>query len=792
MAAHFKQRPNRGLWSIHSRAPKMLAFTSFRLSRYRRSVVLPCKNLCKNGNVCYVKFSSASNKSAGTETVTLSDGKQLHFSTGKYARFADGCAVTTLGDTSVMVTAVCQNQSSTSSFLPLVVDYRQKAAAAGRIPTNFLRRELGPSEHEILTSRVIDRSIRPLFPEGFYFNTQIMCNMLAIDGMNDPDVIAINGASAALSVSDIPWNGPVGAVRLGMIDNEMIINPTRRQIQDSILNLIITATKQNLIIMLEGSANEILEQHLKKAIKLGVKECQGIVTAITNLQKTCGKTKREIETKEQQQDDNLKGTVKELSEAKLRDIFSNYTYDKISRDNAVSDLRNSVIETLRKDNADLDVKLAEKNFGKIVRDVFRTLILEKDVRCDGRSMDGLRDISCQVDLFNPLHGSAVFQRGQTQVMCTVTLDSLESALKMDAISMLISGVKEKNFFLHYEFPPYATNETGHVSRVGRRELGHGALAEKALRPVLPKDYPFTIRLTSEVLESNGSSSMATVCGGSLALLDAGIPISSATAGVAIGLVTKCNETNMNIEEYKILTDILGIEDYLGDMDFKIAGTKRGFTALQADVKIPGVPLKIMMECIHQATNAKLEIIKIMNNVIRAPRQTRKDKMPVVDNLEVPIHQRGKFLGVGGMNLKKIFLETGVHIYPHDENTYSIFAPNEDAMAEAKEMIEDILRKDREPTLEFGAIYTARIVEIRETGVMVTLYSNMVPGLLPNSQLDQRKIHHPSALGLEVGQEIQVKYFGRDPVSGQIRISRKVLQTPTSIPKTLHRDDAEKT
>ncbi|XP_011066104.1 PREDICTED: polyribonucleotide nucleotidyltransferase 1, mitochondrial isoform X1 [Acromyrmex echinatior] len=770
----------------------MIALTNFKLLRYYRSACVMCKHLYNKRNVYYVKFSTESDKKAGSEAVTFSDGKQLQFSTGKYARFADGCAVATLGDTSVMVTAVCQHQSTTSSFLPLVVDYRQKAAAAGRIPTNFLRRELGPSEHEILTSRVIDRSIRPLFPEGFYFNTQIICNMLAVDGMNDPDVIAINGASAALSVSDIPWNGPVGAVRLGMIDNEVIINPTRRQIQDSMLNLIVTAAKQNLIIMLEGSANEILEPNLKKAIKQGVKECQNIVAAITKLQKTCGKLKRKIETTEQQEDDNLKSSVKELSEEKLQDIFSNHTHDKISRDMAVNDLRNSVIETLRNDNVDLDVKLAEKIFGKIVKDVFRTLILEKDVRCDGRSPSHLRDISCQVDLFNPLHGSAVFQRGQTQVMCTVTLDSLENALKMDATSMLISGVKEKNFFLHYEFPPYATNETGNSTRVGRRELGHGALAEKALRPVLPKDYPFTIRLTSEVLESNGSSSMATVCGGSLALFDAGIPISSAAAGVAFGLVTKYNETNTQIEDYKILTDILGIEDYLGDMDFKIAGTKGGFTAFQADIKIPGIPLKIIMECLDKTTNAKLEIIKIMNKVIRAPRQTKKDKMPVVDNLEVPVYQRGKFLGVGGMNLKKIFLETGVHIYPYDENTYSIFAPNEDAMTEAKEIIEGILQKDREPILEFGAIYTARIVEIREVGIMVTLYSNMIPVLLPNSQLDQRKIHHPSALGLEVGQEIQVKYFGRDPVSGQIRISRKVLQAPTSVTKTLHRDNVEKT
>ncbi|XP_029169141.1 polyribonucleotide nucleotidyltransferase 1, mitochondrial [Nylanderia fulva] len=769
----------------------MVSTRIFRLLRYHKPVLLAGKNFCKNGNTSYVKFINArraSHTNAGTEVITLSDGKQLSLSTGKYARFADGSAIVSLGDTSVMVTAVCKHHSSNSSFLPLVVDYRQKAAAAGRIPTNFLRRELGPTESEILTSRVIDRSIRPLFPEGFHFDTQIMCNMLAVDGINDPDVIAINGASAALSVSDIPWNGPVGAIRIGLIDNDFIINPTRRQIQDSILNLIITATKHNSIVMLEGSANEILEQDLKKAIKFGVKECQNIVNAIANLQKLYGKTKRKLETNEQSQtDEDLSSFVKQFAETKLRDIFSDHTHDKISRDNAINDLRNNVLEAVKESgNADYEVQVAERIFAKITKDIFRTLILETDVRCDGRLMAGIRDISCQVDLFNPLHGSAVFQRGQTQVMCTVTLDSLESALKMDAMSMLISGVKEKNFFLHYEFPPYATNETGHVGRVNRRELGHGALAEKALRPILPKDYPFTIRLTSEVLESNGSSSMATVCGGSLALLDAGVPISSSAAGVAIGLVTKPNETNTDIDQYKILTDILGIEDYFGDMDFKIAGTKRGFTALQADVKIPGVPLKIIMECIQQATVAKWDIIKIMNEVIRAPQQHKKDKMPVVDSLEVPIHQRGKFLGIGGMNLKKIFLETGVQIFPHDENTYSIFAPNEDAMNEAKEMIENILQKDREPTLEFGSIYTAKIVEIREIGVMVTLYNNMVPVLLPNSQLDQRKIHHPSVLALEVGQEIQVKYFGRDPVSGQIRISRKVLQEPITISKTLHR------
>lgn len=308
--------------------------------------------------------------------------KQLSLSTGKYARFADGSAVVSLGDTSVMVTAVCKTQPSSSSFLPLVVDYRQKAAAAGRIPTNFLRRELGATENEILTSRVIDRSIRPLFPQGFYFDTHITCNLLAMDGVNDPDVIAINGASTALSISDIPWNGPVAAVRVGMIDNDIIINPTRRQIQDySILNMIVTATKQNLIVMLEGSANEILQQDLKKAMKVGVKECQNIITSITNLQNAYGKTKRKIETIEREDDDDsLIDAVKELSEMKVQDIFLDHKHDKLSRDNAINNLRDDVIKTLHNNNPNFDVTLIEKAFRGIVKDIFRKLILEKDVR----------------------------------------------------------------------------------------------------------------------------------------------------------------------------------------------------------------------------------------------------------------------------------------------------------------------------------------------------------------------------------------------------------------------------
>ncbi|PSN44270.1 Polyribonucleotide nucleotidyltransferase 1 [Blattella germanica] len=659
--------------------------------------------------------------------VEFSNGRNLTLSTGKYARFADGCAVGELGDTSVLVTTVSKTKPSSSGFMPLIVDYRQKAAAAGRIPTNFLRRELGPSEKEILISRLIDRSLRPLFPDGYSCETQVMCNLLAVDGVNDPDVISINAASTALTLSDIPWNGPVGAVRIGLIDNEVVINPTRKELSQSTLNLVVSATRHNLVVMLEAAAENVLQQDFLKGIKAGVKECQNVIQSIQQLQKHYGKAKREFEPILAPNPDII-DAVKTFSEMRLREIFRDHTHDKLSRDMAVAAVRTDVIEKLKHSFSEsIDINAVSDSFSRVCKETFRSLIFEDNIRCDGRSMEDLRNISCQVDLYKPLHGSSLFQRGQTQVFCTVALDSPESAMKMDAVTILTSGLKEKNFFLHYEFPPYATKEVGRVGPAGRRELGHGALAEKGLRPVVPHDFPFTMRLTSEVLESNGSSSMATICGGSLALMDAGVPISSPAAGVAIGL---------------------GIEDYMGDMDFKLAGTKKGITALQADIKIPGLPLKIVMEAVQQASDAKSKIIDIMNETLHNTRYVAESRLPQ------PVSQI-------------------------DESTFSVFAPNQAAMDEAKEMIDKFLSTEREPTLDFGAIYKAKIVEVRDIGVMVTLFPTMSPALLHNSQLDQRKISHPSALGLDVGDEIQVKYFGRDPVSGLMRLSRKVLQAPAS-------------
>uniref|UniRef100_A0A8D0GXF6 polyribonucleotide nucleotidyltransferase n=1 Tax=Sphenodon punctatus TaxID=8508 RepID=A0A8D0GXF6_SPHPU len=726
------------------------------------------------------------NSAGGPKLVSVDmNGRKLEISSGKLARLADGCATVQLGETAVMVTAVSKTKPSPSQFMPLVVDYRQKAAAAGRIPTNHLRRELGSTDKEILSSRVIDRSIRPLFPAGYFYDTQIVCNLLAVDGVHGPDVLAINGASAALALSDIPWNGPIGAVRVGLINGEVVVNPTRKEMASSSLDLIVSGAPHSQIVMLEAAADNVLQQDFCHAIKVGMKNTQQIIQGIQQLVKEQGVTKRTVQ-KLFSAPAEIVEYAKQLASEKVSAVFTDFSHNKISRDEAINKIRLETEEHLKGKFPDVEPFEIMEAFNVVSKDTFRNLVLNGHRRCDGRDLTSLRNISCEVDLFKTLHGSALFQRGQTQVLCTVTFDSLESSVKFDHITTAVSGIKDKNFMLHYEFPPYATNEIGRVTGMNRRELGHGALAEKGLKPVIPKDFPFTIRVTSEVLESNGSSSMASLCGGSLALMDAGVPISTAVAGVAVGLITRPkSEESVEIEDYQLLTDILGIEDYHGDMDFKMAGTNKGITALQADIKLPGIPLRIVMEAIQQATVAKREILQIMNKTIAKPRPSRKEDGPVVETIQVPLSKRVRFVGPGGYHLKKLQAETGVTVSQLDKETYSVFAPTPAAMHEAQEFINEICKDDQEYQLEFGAVYTATITELRESGVMVKMYPNMTPVLLHNSQLDQRKIKHPSVLGLDVGQEIQVKYFGRDPTDGRMRLSRKVLQSPaTTVVKTL--------
>lgn len=494
---------------------------------------------------------------------------------------ADGCAVVSVGDTNVMVVAVSRNKPSNGlGFMPMTVDYRQKAAAAGRIPTHHLRREMGLSEKEILTSRIIDRSLRPLFPKGYTNETQIVCNLLSLDGQNDPDILAINAASAALALSDIPWNGPIGAVRVALDENnDVITNPTRKESNEAKMNLVISVNELGNIMMMEAFANEpVLEQNLVKAISKAIKECKIIINHIKLLQADVGKTKRPLE--ETSQNEAVVEAIRTLAYTRILDVFSNHSHDKASRDQALTEVRLDVFEKLKEeekkeDGTGFSADSGQLNdaFSAVVRSTYSEMVLRTGIRCDGRGLEELRPITCEVDLFKPVHGSALFQRGQTQVLCTATLDSLDSTWRADPVSAVTAGIKEKNFMLHYDFPQYAVNDISKSSGLSRRDVGHGALAERALRPVVPVGSQFTTRLLCEVLESNGSSSMASVCAGSLALMDAGVEIAAPAAGVAIGLL-------QHGDQYRVLTDISGLEDYFGDMDFKIAGTKKAFTALQ--------------------------------------------------------------------------------------------------------------------------------------------------------------------------------------------------------------------
>ncbi|XP_060581792.1 polyribonucleotide nucleotidyltransferase 1, mitochondrial-like [Ruditapes philippinarum] len=715
--------------------------------------------------------------------IDISPQNKMLIEIGSMARFADGSVVAKCGDTAVLVAVTSKSDTNSSAqFLPLTVDYRQKYAAAGRIPTNHLRRELGPSDKEILTSRVIDRSLRTRFPSDYFFETQITCNMLSIDGVNDPDIASINAASAALCISDIPWNGPVGAVRVGLLKGKLgngrfVINPSRKEQSESDLNLVIATDVDDNVVMLEGEANNIPYREFTDAVHYGAQHATHIAK---QFQKFLNGNvyKRKYFQPSQLPEEMFKDIELKASES-INEILNTASHDKISRDRSLQNTRFKVIENLsNKYQSKEEVQELHLVYNAVVKKLIREQIIFQGVRCDGRLKENLRNISCEVDLYPPLHGSALFQRGQTQVLSTVAFDSKYRGFKSDPISVLTGDTKEKNFMLHYEFPSYAVNELKAGGSKNRRELGHGALAEKGLRAIIPEEFPFCIRLTCEVLESNGSSSMASICGGSLALMDAGVNIKEPAAGIAIGLVT--NEES-DPKEYHLLADISGFEDFYGEMDMKIGGTVSGLTAIQMDLKNSGIPLDTVCEAVDLAKKKISHIISIMKkqSKLEAPRNTMKKCRPVIEKLTVTPTQARSFAGVGGINFKRLQSETGVLIQNVDDNTYEIFAPNKDAMDEAMLMIDDILESKKAPELEFSAVYEALITEIKDFGVMVQLHPAMEPVLLHNSQLDHRRVSHPSALGLEVGQKISVKYFGRDPTTGAVRLSKKVLTAPSA-------------
>ncbi|XP_068682659.1 polyribonucleotide nucleotidyltransferase 1, mitochondrial-like isoform X1 [Montipora foliosa] len=717
--------------------------------------------------------------------VELEVGQQsMRFSTGKVAKLADGAVVTECGNNATLVTAVSEEESKLAfgHGIPLTVDYKEKAAAGGQFPRTFSRRDVGLPERDILISRRIDRSLRSLFPKGYSCTTQVMGSLWAADGLFDPDITAMNGASAALAVSNIPWHGPVGVVRVGEVDGEFVVNPSWTQLVNSRLNLVV-ACSEHKVVMVEAFANEVTSDRFCEALRFGFEECQPIIQALQELQKQAGTVKRPF---------TFLATPVEVLEAvqrflveRLDGIFSNFTYSKQERDKEMFSVRDACLTAIQEQFSEVDFHVIEDAVLTVTRSVFRRNVLEKAQRCDGRPFDALRPIRCEVDLFKPLHGSSLFQRGETQVFCTATLGSLRSAKQSDATAEGVGDDKEKTFILHYEFPPFCINETGRVGGYNRREVGHGNLAEKALEPVLPKDFPFSIRLTSQVLESNGSSSIATACAGSLALLDAGIPITRPVAGVACGLVTSSDAedpSKADIERYQLMTDILGIEDFMGDMDFKLAGSRDGITAVQADFKIPGIPLHIVEEAVHKATEDRMKVLDVIEECQSKPREKPKENTPALASVFLPQAKSKKLVGVAGLTIRNLQEETGATISRVEEEQFSVFAPNAKALQETMAKISDLTSEDDHWTeiLEVGEKYTAKIVEVREYGVMVELLPDTPTVLLHVREMDHSRVYNPKQLKMKVGDTVDVKYLGRDEHSGRLEISRKALLPKPSV------------
>ncbi|KAL5463352.1 hypothetical protein EMCRGX_G032244 [Ephydatia muelleri] len=695
------------------------------------------------------------------------------FSTGRYANLADGAALVQSGNTAILVTAVSGKKPQSVGFLPLQVDYRERASAAGRIPQNFLRRELRVSDREILASRFIDRSVRPLFPSGYTYETQVICDLLAVDGRHDAELLSVLGTSAALMLSDIPWNGPIGAVRVGLIGDQLCINPTQRELEHSSLNIIVSCTKDR-IVMVEGGANEVDDARVCEAVMFGFEQAQPVISCLERLREIRRKPTRAAFLSVPPAD--VAALMSQLCRPSINTILTDFTLKKASRDERLFTTLDSASSVITQSYPTVSSHILSDAFWSVCRQCLQENVVVKGIRCDGRGLHELRPIECCVDVFEPLHGSASFRRGETQVLCTVTFDSPHSAARADVISTLLGAQKSRRFMVHYEFPPFATNTTGPFMLVGRREVGHGALAEKALLPLIPKDFPFTIRLSSQVVDSNGSSSMATVCGGSLALFDAGVPLKRAVAGVACGLVTT-DPKDGNIDNYQILTDILGIEDALGYMDFKSAGTEKGVTSLQMDIKsLPGIPYSIFKEAMMRSRDARHEVLQKMAKCQSVPRAGIKENGPAYATIDLPVAKRMKLIGTGGHRIRSLIDDTGAQVQTVSDEAMSIFAPSRDVMEQVMERIEDIISEDpaaQEPELKFGSIIDATIKEVRDYGFIVELAPG-IGALLHVSQISHKFVSHPSDLGLEVGHKICVKYFGRDPVNGKHRISRKAL------------------
>jgi polyribonucleotide nucleotidyltransferase len=690
--------------------------------------------------------------------VPLGD-KQIIVETGKLANQADGAVTVQLGETIVIVAAVAATKAKEGQeFFPLTVDYREKAAAAGKFPGGYFKREGRPTEKEILTCRLTDRPIRPLFPKGWYNEVQVQTVVLSADGENDPDILSIIGASTALMVSDIPWDGPLGAVRVGRVKGQFVANPTHSQMGESDLDLVYVGNA-NDIVMYEGSAREINEADFNAALKFAQEAIQPMIAAQKELAAKTGRKKREI---------TLNIVPDEiLNEAKAmagdRIVGALLTSGKLARETAVAAITEEIGKKLvEKFGAEKVTDFVLKDaFYYIQKESVRGLIMSADKRLDGRGLDQVRPIHSEVGLLPRAHGSALFSRGETQAITLATLGTGEDAQEFDSYT---GGETEKKFILHYNFPNFSVGETGRISGPGRREIGHGALAERSLEPMIPlESYPYSIRVTSEIMESNGSTSMATVCGGSLALMDAGIPMIRPVAGISVGLCTVYGEDH-KIARYKLLTDIIGWEDAFCDMDCKIAGTEKGITGFQLDLKLKGIPQSIMTEAIEKARVARLHILGEMAKTLAEPRKEISKYAPRIETLKINPEKIGALIGPGGKNIKKLVEESGCEINIEDDGTVNIYSVSEEGMKIARDAIMGMTAE-----AEVGKIYRGKVVTIKEFGAFVEFLPGK-DGLVHISELANFRVKQTEDI-VKLGDEIWVKCLGVDE-KGRVRLSRK--------------------
>src|SRR5712671_8093544 len=682
----------------------------------------------------------------------------ISIETGKIAKLADGAVIVTCGDTMVLASAVSATQiKEGQDWFPLTVDYREKAAAVGKFPGGYFKREGRPSEKETLTSRMTDRPLRPLFPAGYLYDTQIISMLLSADGQNDPDILAINGASAALAVSDIPFAGPVGAVRVGRVNGEFVANPTHEQRDQSDLDLVYVGT-ENDVIMIEGSAQELPEAEFIKALEFAHGHAREMIRIQKELAAMVGKPKREMPLLQVKQE--LLEIAYQVAGSRIESAL--YTKGKVSRAKAIDALREEVKMSILEKHPEADKFSISQAFDYVQKRAFRTSILEKQKRVDGRGYQDLRQITAEPGVLPRAHGSAIFARGETQALALATLAPIEEAQNIDAYG---GGVQSKRFILHYNFPPFSVGETGRTGGPGRREIGHGALAERSIEPVVPSenDFRYAIRISSEIMESNGSTSMASVCGGMLALMDAGVPVKGMVAGISVGLVTEHGE-DRQLKRYELLTDIIGSEDHFGDMDFKFCGTDNGVTGFQLDLKLPGVSHKIMAEAIGRAKEARTKILGTMRGSLDKPRAELSKYAPRIETIKINPEKIGALIGPGGKTIKGIVAETGAEINIEDDGSVHIYATSGESMARAKEIIGGMSRE-----IEVGQMYHGRVVSIKEFGAFVEVFPGK-DGLVHISELADFRVNRTEDVA-KMGDVIWVKCIGIDD-KGRVKLSRK--------------------